>query len=120
MNRVVLAAAAGIGLSLGFAAPAHADGDWAAIAYSANADYWEVAWGPATQAQAEAKAMKGCGAKASDCQIVATSASCVALADEPNAVHGGIGATAQAASTDALSRAPSGAKVVVAKCSTDP
>ncbi|HEY7051193.1 MAG TPA: DUF4189 domain-containing protein [Mycobacterium sp.] len=121
MNRLALAAAAaGVGLSVGWAVPAHAAGTWAAIAYSASSDYWHIAWGPATESAAEQRAIQGCSDRGNDCQIVASSPNCVALADDGSSVHGGVGTTQQAAANDALSRSGAGAHIEVAKCSTDP
>jgi hypothetical protein len=119
MNRFVLAAAVGVGLSMGLAVPAHAAGNWAAIAYSAHADYSYTSYGSQTKAEAEQDALQKCSAKGNDCQIVASSANCVALTDDGKSVHGGTGITAQAAVNDALARSGSGTNVRSSKCSTD-
>ena len=119
MNRFVLAAAVGIGLSMGLAGPAHAADYWAAIAYSAHADYSYTSYGPETKAAAEQDALQNCSAKGNDCTIIASSANCVALTDDGGSVHGGTGTTVQEAVNDALSRSGSGAKVRNSKCSTD-
>ena len=123
MNRFVLTAAvACVGLGMGLAAPAHADGTWAAIAASPSQQNYDVAWGPATKDQAEQTAAQRCNTKAkkADCTIVASSADCVAVAQDGSGLHGGIGSNPQAASANAVSRSAAGAKVLVAKCSTDP
>lgn len=119
MNRSVLTAVVGVGLSIGLAVPAHAAGNWAAIAYSPSADYSYTSYGPETQAEAEKDALQNCSAKGNDCKILASSANCVALTDDGKAVHGGSGTTAQEAVNDALSRSGTGAKVRASKCSTD-
>jgi len=119
MNRFVLAAAVGIGLSMGLAVPAHAADNWAAIAYSTSADYSYTSYGQLTQTEAEQDALQKCAPKGNDCEIVASSANCVALTDDGKAVHGGAGITAQAAINDALSRSGTGATVRSSKCSTD-
>ena len=121
MNRFVLATAAavGLGLSTGVAVPAHAAANWAAVAYSASADYSYTSYGPETQSEAEQDALQKCSAKGNDCKILASSANCVALTDDGKSVHGGTGTTAQAAINDALARSGSGATVRASKCSTD-
>ena len=119
MNRFVLAAAVGVGLSIGLAVPVHAASNWAAIAYSVHEDYSYTSYGQQTQAQAEQDALQHCSAKGNDCQIIASSADCVALTDDGKSVHGGTGTTAQAAVNDALARSGGGAKVRATKCSTD-
>ncbi len=120
MNRFVLAAAATVGLSMGLVAPAHADGTWAAIAYSpSHKNAYMTSWGPLTRAQAEQDALQDCNINGiSDCQIAASSADCVALVYDSKGAHGGVGATDQAAAADAQSQAESGSTVVVTKCST--
>jgi hypothetical protein len=120
MNRFVLTAAATVGLSMGLAAPAHADDTWAAIAYSpSNKDAYITSWGPLTRTQAEQGALQSCNKNGiSDCQIVASSADCVALVYDSKGGHGGIGATGPAAVADAQSQAESGGTVMVTKCST--
>jgi hypothetical protein len=120
MKRFVLAAAVGVGLSVGLAVPANAADNWAAIAYSPKADFSATSYGPESQAQAEKDALQQCSTKGADCQIIASSANCVALTDDGGSVHGGSGATAQEAMNDALARSGSGAKVRSSKCSTDP
>jgi hypothetical protein len=119
MNRFVLAAAVGVGLSVGLAAPANAADNWAAIAYSPKADFSYTSYGPETQAQAEKDALQQCSAKGPDCTILASSANCVALTDDGKAVHGGSGTTAQEALNDALARSGAGAHLRSSKCSTD-
>jgi hypothetical protein len=119
MNRFVLAAAVAVGLGTGLAVPAHAAGNWAAIAYSPSADYSYTSYGPQSQAEAEKDALQNCSLKGNDCKIAASSANCVALTDDGKSVHGGTGTTAQAAVNDALARSGSGAKVRANKCSTD-
>ena len=119
MNRFVLAAAVGVGLSMGLAVPAHAVSNWAAIAYSASADYSYTSYGQQTQEEAEQDALQKCGVKGNDCKILASSANCVALTDDGKSVHGGTGTTSQAAVNDALARSGAGATVRASKCSTD-
>jgi hypothetical protein len=123
MNRFVLATAVGVGvgvgLSMGLAVPAYAAEDWAAIAYSASADYSYTSYGPQTQSEAEQNALQKCSVKGNDCKIIASSANCVALTDDGKSVHGGTGTTVQAAVNDALARSGSGATVRASKCSTD-
>jgi hypothetical protein len=119
MNRFRIAAAVGVGLSMGLAVPAHATGYWAAIAYSVHADYSYTSYGQQTQAAAEQDAIQHCSAKANDCNIIASSANCVALTDDGKSVHGGTGTSTQAAVNDALSRSGSGSTVRASSCSTD-
>jgi hypothetical protein len=120
MNRFVLAAAATVGLSMGLAAPAHADDMWAAIACSTSSpDQCITSWGPLTRAQAEQGSLQSCNKNGiTDCQIVASSANCVALVSDDKGVHGGVGDTQQAAVADAQSKSQAGGKVETTKCST--
>src|SRR5205807_1871903 len=79
MKRMVLAAAVGVGVSIGFAGPAHAADHWVAIAWSASKDVSNTSYGPESQADAERQALQQCSQQASDCQIMASSADCIAL-----------------------------------------
>jgi Domain of unknown function (DUF4189) len=119
MNRFVVAAAVGVGLSTGLAVPAHAADNWASIAYSVSADYSYTSYGQQTKSAAEQDALQKCSAKGNDCTILASSANCVAMTDDGKSVHGGTGTTAQEAINDALGRSGSGATVRSTKCSTD-
>jgi hypothetical protein len=121
MKRFVVIAVATSALSMGLAVPAHADDMWAAIANSpSHKDAYITSWGPLTKDQAEQGALQSCNKDGiSDCQIVASSANCVALVFDSKGGHGGVGATGPAAVADAQSQAESGATVAVTKCSTE-
>src|ERR1700753_3974812 len=109
MKRIVLAAAVGIGLSMGFAVPAHADGVWVAIAWSPSKDISRTSYNVATQALAEQDALQDCNAQGgNDCKVIISSQHCVAMTDDGGKVYAGEGTTVQAAINDALSRAAAG------------
>lgn len=100
--------------------PAHADDMWAAIACSTSSpDQCITSWGPLTRAQAEQGSLQSCNKNGiTDCQIVASSANCVALVSDDRGVHGGVGDTQRAAVADAQSKAEAGGKVATPKYST--
>jgi hypothetical protein len=92
-SAVVTVAAVLIGFAL--AGPAHADGGWAAVAWSHKSGHGAYKGGPgATQASAEQAALAQCGQ--SDCWIVASDPNCVAVAfDAAGHAQGVTGATEQ-------------------------
>jgi hypothetical protein len=108
-------------------APAHADSGWPAIANSPSREESDYSWGPsATQSATEAQVLQKClvAENATDCRVLASGPSCVAIAwdgDEPlNHAHGGVGATAEEAIAAAAAAAGPYANDPSVRCSWFP
>ena len=107
----ILIPAAGIGLCLALAAPAHAANGWQAIYYSPATQKAGYAWGKSTQDSAKSVALNNCVIP--DCTFVVVSDACVALAEHGTLWGGGSGATPDVAGNDALQKTYGGFLVVV-------
>jgi hypothetical protein len=92
------------------APPAHADGAFAAIAYSPGKGGAGWAVNKSSRAEAEQSALADCSNFASGCQLAAwREGGCVTVASNKSGNwSGGSGATAAAAESDALSKVPNG------------
>jgi Domain of unknown function (DUF4189) len=92
------------------APPAHADGAFAAIAYSPSTHGAGWAINKSSRAEAEQAALKDCSNFTSGCQPVTwNEGGCVTLAENKSGNwSGGRGANTAAAESEALSRVPNG------------
>ena len=107
----ILIPAAGIGLCLALAAPAHAANGWQAIYYSPATQKSGYSYGASTKDSAKSVALHNCVIP--DCTFVVASDACVALAENGNLPGGGSGATPAVAENDALQKSYGGLIVLV-------
>ena len=109
-------AAAAVVMVAGFsAAPAHAEGEWVAIAGSPSTDAWGWAYAD-TKQQATDLALNYCSQDgATDCVWQARGKRCIALARSSEGIAGGSGATLREAEGDAI-HSRGGGWIVSSQC----
>lgn len=111
-----------VGLSVGFAGTAEADGGWVSVATSPDQDHVHWRWGYSSQAQVDAEALGDCWSSGGTyCEILVSATPCVAVLYDGEHMHYGYGPTRQAALAYALNLAdPMTEQPPLAHCYWDP